>query len=346
MPAKIIDDLQLIELNANGYSDKDISELMEVNINSIRSRRIKLNLNPNRAKFIDRELFMLLYNQNFSDREICERTNKSFKSIQSYRLRLGLTPNKKNIDKMVIKDDGELIKLFNLGYSISEISEILKLNKITVGIHLRKIGLKASVRNRMMKIEPSEREKSIMIGTLLGDASMQKSGLITMSHSIKQLQYIEFKRELLKNISCSKIKYSERKDKRTEKVYFNVRFIIRSTEFGKNIFKHLYKGKKVISKEVLEYYNEEAMALHFMDDGCVCKPFKVKYHFFATDGFDYDSVNLLKNHMKEKFNLKARIQTIGKNRNHYQLCIVGKESNKNFENIIKPYCTESMYYKV
>lgn len=346
MPAKIIDDLQLIELNANGYSDKDISELMEVNINSIRSRRIKLNLNPNRSKFIDRELFMLLYSQNFSDREICERTNKSFKSIQAYRLRLGLTPNKKNIDKMVIKDKSKLIELFNLGYSVIQMSEILEVNKFTIIGNLKKLNLSILQRNKAMKIEPSEREKSIMIGTLLGDASMRKSGLITMSHSIKQLQYIEFKRELLKNISCSEIKYSERKDKRTERVYFSSMFIIRSTKFGRYIFDHLYKDKKIISKEVLKYYNEEAMALHFMDDGCVCKPFKVKYHFFATDGFDYDSVNLLKIHMKEKFNLKTRIQIIGKNKNHYQLCIVGKESNKNFENIIKPYCTESMYYKI
>jgi len=346
MPKKIINDLQLIGLNANGYSDKDISELMGINRSSISSRRIMLNLKPNRAKLIDHELFMLFYNQNFSDREICEKTNKSFKSIQAYRLSLGLTPNKKNIDKMVIKDKGELIKLFNLGYSIKKIAEILKLNKITVGINLRKLGLKASIRNKTMKIEPSEREKSIMIGTLLGDASMQKSGLITLSHSIKQLEYIEFKRNLLKNISCSEIKYSERKDKRTERIYFISSFIIRSTEFGKSIFNYLYNDKKIISKEILKYYNEEAMAIHFMDDGCMAKPHNVKYHFFATNAFDYNSVSLLKEHMKEKFNLNTRIQIVGKNKDQYELCIVGKESNKNFENIIKPYCIESMYYKI
>lgn len=346
MPKKIIDDLQLIDLNANGYSDKDISELMGVNYTSLQSRRNKLNLKPNRAKLIDYDLFILLYNQNLSDREICERTNKTFKSIQAYRLRLGLAPNKKNIDKMVVKDKSKLIELFNLGYSAKEMSEILNISKFTIVSNLIKLNLKLSVRNKNSIIEPSEREKSILIGTLLGDASMQKSGLVTMSHSIKQLEYLEFKRNLLKNISCSEIKYNERHDKRTQKTYFSNSFIVRSTAFGKKIFNHLYKEKKVISKEVLEYYNEEAMAMHFMDDGCMSMPFRVKYHYFATDGFDYNSVNLLKIHIKERFNLDSRIQIVGKNRDHHQLCIVGKESNKNFEDIIKPYCTESMYYKV
>lgn len=225
-------------------------------------------------------------------------------------------------------------------------SEILGVNKNTLGINLRKFGLMVSVRDRSMRIEPSERQKSIIVGTLLGDSSMQKSGVIILTHSTKQLEYLEHKRFLLKNMSCSKIKHSERKDKRTNKVYFYSSFIVRGTKFAKEIFEHLYQDKKIISKKILEYYNEEAMAMHFMDDGCVAKPYNTKYHFFATNAFSYDSVCLLKEHIKEKFNLDSRIQIIGKNRDQYELCIAGKESNKRFEDIIKPYCIESMYYKI
>ncbi len=114
----------------------------------------------------------------------------------------------------------------------------------------------------------------------------------------------------------------------------------------KKLRNRLYVPKKIITENILKYYNAQAMAIHYMDDGTMSHPHNVKYHSFATDGFDLDSINLLKNHIEKTFNLKCRLSIVGINRDKYQLFISGKESNLLFEKIIKPYCCKSMYYKL
>lgn len=295
---------------------------------------------------INYEEFIKLYNENYNDKEISEILNVKFDTLQAYRLRKKLSPNRKNEDKFILKDKTLLIDLFNQGYSKKEISEILNINFNTLTSYLQKLDLKILNRNKTLRKTPSDEQLSIIVGALLGDSSISKKGEINFTHSLKQLEYLNFKYELLKDLDLSENKTYSRYDKRVNKYYHCSTFRIKSLDLFKKWRNSLYTPKKIITVDILKYYNAQAMAIHYMDDGTMCNPYKVKYHSFATDGFDLNSINLLKNHIEKEFNLKCRLSIVGVNRDKYQLVIRGKESNLLFEKIIKPYCCKSMYYKL
>ncbi len=295
---------------------------------------------------INYEEFIKLYNENYNDKEISEILNVKFDTLQAYRLRKNLSPNRKNEDKFILKDNAILIDLFNQGYSKKEISEILNMNFNTLTSYLQRLNLKILNRNKILRKNPSDEQLSIIVGALLGDSSISKKGELNFTHSLKQLEYLNFKYELLKDLDLSENKTHSRYDKRVNKYYHYSTFRIKPLNIFKEWRNSLYIPKKIITTDILKYYNAQAMAIHYMDDGTMCSPYKVKYHSFATDGFDLDSINLLKNHIEKEFNLKCRLSITGVNRDKYQLFISGKESNLLFEEIIKPYCCKSMYYKL
>lgn len=295
---------------------------------------------------INYEEFIKLYNENYNDKEISEILNVKFDTLQAYRLRKKLPPNRKNEDKFILKDKTILIDLFNQGYSKKEISEILNINFNTLSNYLQKLNLNILNRNKTLKKNPSNEQLSIIVGALLGDSSISKNGEINFTHSLKQLEYLNFKYNLLKDLDLSENKSYSRYDKRVNRYYHYSTFRIKSLNLFKEWRNSLYTPKKIITTDILKYYNAQAMAIHYMDDGTMSSPYKVKYHSFATDGFDIDSINLLKDHIEKEFNLKCRLSIVGVNRNKYQLVISGKESNLLFEKIIKPYCCKSMYYKL
>jgi DNA-binding CsgD family transcriptional regulator len=292
------------------------------------------------------EKFITLYNENYNDKEISEILKINYKTIQSYRLYRKLPPNRKNEDKFIIKDPDQIINLFNNGYSKQEMCEILNIKPNTLTGYLRRLKLNILERNKNLRKEITGSNLNIIIGALLGDSAISKNGEINFTHSLKQLEYLNFKYELLKDLDLSNNKISTRYDKRTNKYYHSSSFRIKPTKLSKELRKSLYIPKKIITKEILEYYNIQSMAIHYMDDGTMIKPYHVKYHFFATDGFDLSSIELLKTHIEDNFNLKCKIRKVGINNDKYQLYISGKESNLRFENLIKPYCCESMYYKI
>ena len=295
---------------------------------------------------INYEEFIKLYNENYNDKEISEILDVRFETLQAYRLRKELSPNRKNEDKFILKDTTELINLFNQGYSKKEISEILNMNFNTLTSYLKKLNLKIRNRDELSKKNPSDEQLNIIVGALLGDSSISKNGEINFTHSLKQLEYLNFKYDLLKDLDLSENKSYSRYDKRVNRYYHYSTFRIKSLNIFKKWRNFLYIPKKIITKDILKYYNAQAMAIHYMDDGTMSNPHKVKYHSFATDGFDLDSINLLKNHIEKEFNLKCRLSIAGANRDKYQIFISGKESNLLFEKIIKPYCCKSMYYKL
>lgn len=295
---------------------------------------------------INYDEFIKLYNENYNDKEIAEILNVKFDTLQAYRLRKKLSPNRKNEDKFIIKDKQVLIDLFNQGYSKKEISEILNIKFNTLSSYFQKLHLDVRNRNITLRKKPSNKHLSIIVGALLGDSSISKNGEINFTHSLKQLEYLNFKYELLKDLDLSENKSYSRYDKRVNRYYHYSTFRIKSLTIFKEWRNSLYIPKKIITEDILKYYNAQAMAIHYMDDGTMSNPYNVKYHSFATDGFDLNSINLLKNHIEKEFNLKCRLSITGINRDKYQLFISGKKSNLLFEKIIKPYCCKSMYYKL
>lgn len=130
----------------------------------------------------------------------------------------------------------------------------------------------------------TEKDKSILIGLLLGDGYIDEKGRIQIEHGEKQKEYCIYKAKLLHSVCGGKdIKVHEYirnrsilKDKKQfkESTFTTYSFKKQSQSFIP-IRQLLYNEnkKKYISKEIIKYLTPEAIALWWMDDGCLTKKY-------------------------------------------------------------------------
>ena len=126
----------------------------------------------------------------------------------------------------------------------------------------------------------TEKDKSILIGLLLGDGYIDDKGRIYVEHGEKQKEYCIYKAKLLHSVCGGKdVKVHEYvrnhsilKDKKQfkESTFVTYSFKKQSQSFIP-IRQILYDSnrKKHISEEILPYLTVEAIALWWMDDGCL-----------------------------------------------------------------------------
>lgn len=130
----------------------------------------------------------------------------------------------------------------------------------------------------------TEKDKSILIGLLLGDGYIDDKGRIYIEHGEKQKEYCIYKAKLLHSVCGGKdIKVHEYVRKRSilkdkkqfkENTFITYSFKKQSQSFI-SIRQILYdeNRKKCISEEILQYLTPEVIALWWMDDGCLTKKY-------------------------------------------------------------------------
>lgn len=119
--------------------------------------------------------------------------------------------------------------------------------------------------------ELTPRQHSIILGTLLGDASMQDAGnsaRMVLEHSDNQCDWIHWKYNELLSLFKNKPRYRERYDKRTKKIYKGWTAHSRSHPLLTDYRKKLFNGSvKAVTTEVLDNVDDLALAVWFCDDG-------------------------------------------------------------------------------
>lgn len=130
----------------------------------------------------------------------------------------------------------------------------------------------------------TEKDKSILIGLLLGDGYIDEKGRIYVEHGEKQKDYCVYKAKLLHSVCGGKdIKVHEYirkrsilKDKKQfkEDTFITYKFRKQSQSFIliRNLLYNEDK-KKYISEKILQYITPEVIALWWMDDGCLTKKY-------------------------------------------------------------------------
>lgn len=187
-----------------------------------------------------------------------------------------------------------------------------------------------------------------LMGTLLGDGWLTKSSEFSytggIAHSIKQLDYLKYKVEILKpiitnnGVSKKKTKYQVLNGKEI----FPSEVFIAKFKASPDLYRlHsiLYKnGKKVITDEFLKYFNEMSLALFYFDDGYKQhKNGQTRAYQIVNYDLDYNSRVKFKEHL-EKMNLNCTIQTNAFN--------FGKNSREKFREIIEKYAVDCVKYKI
>lgn len=233
-------------------------------------------------------------------------------------------------------------ELFNAGLSDYKIAKELGMNHASVFQYRKKHGyIRDSLKeNQPINIAPKEME--IIIGTVLGDATLRrtnKNAFYVVSHSAKQKEYCKFITDELSALG-SKFYHSKRitPDERTGKLYESYICRLPANPALNYIYEKFYpNGKKIIPNDIWfsYYFTERALAFLYMDDGN-----KTTHGYaIATMCFTEEDILEFRKLLFNKFNLETSMFS------DHRIYIKAK-SAEHFKNIVAPYMHETMMYKL
>jgi hypothetical protein len=201
------------------------------------------------------------------------------------------------------------------------------------------------IENYKARLKLSAEQKEILIGILLGDATLQSQNKgrtyrLMIEHSIKQRAYVEhlyhnFKEWVLTPPSLKKVVRFE------GKLYTTLLFSTLSTRSLRFYAHQFYKDNhKMVPRLIERWLTPKALAYWFMDDGSI-KSKESKGAILNTQGYFKEEVVRLVKVLKKRFDLQAKLR---RQKEGYQIYISGK-SYETLRNLIFPFILPEMRYK-
>lgn len=193
----------------------------------------------------------------------------------------------------------------------------------------------------------NSRKKAILIGMILGDAYLQKTGeknaRIRLEHSEKQKDYLEWKGMQFPEFFQGKPSQLTRFNPVYKKEYKYIRWQSNaSPEIGK--FRQIFyqNGQKIIPEELSKLLTLPlSLAIWFMDDGYFYPRDKMAY-IYLPKYTQEESERLLKV-LKSNFSLEVKLKI--KKGGNLVLVFTVLETKKLIL-LIKPFIIPSMIYKI
>ena len=198
-------------------------------------------------------------------------------------------------------------------------------------------------------ISLSQEEQSVILGGLLGDASLAKKNIIAFRHSTKQKEYVLWKHDLLKNIS-GEVKFCN--VKAAGNIYEQIGFTVTSLKGKLNQFYAELRKittndgvRKVVTPQWLSKLTPLSLAVWWMDDGCLSVHKGNRYDKLCTHGFSLRENGLLKQYLFETWGIDVDIKI---EKQKYYFLRFNVSALKKLISIIYPYVIQipSMLYKV
>jgi hypothetical protein len=232
-----------------------------------------------------------------------------------------------------LRTNRDLLK-FSQAYNVNELSARELYMKV------KKWNLKIQENPRLLI---SDEEHDLIIGSLLGDASIrqrEKNSCFRFSHSIKQREYSKWKKDILNNFNISEFREVKRKIKDS---FIHALDFATKTHPTFNYYRNLFykEARKTITKEILEKVTPRSLAIWICDDGSY--EIKQGYIILCTNSYNIDEHRLMKEFFNKRFDLDP---TIGFRDGKYYYLRFKQEDSKKLIEIIKPFIPKSMKYKV
>lgn len=280
-----------------------------------------------------------LHAEGKNDSEIALELNVKRQTVFYHRNKLGLNSNfsYESFRKM---DYERVEKLVKENKTDKEIAEIVGVKPISIYFFRKRnnIERKNLLLNEAKEI--TDRQLSLIKGSLLGDASLRKTNVnpyFICEHGIKQLNYCKWKHKELKSLG-SKFAIRQRKtvDSRTGIYYKSAVCTLSSNPNLLPIYNNLYiNGVKTITEEFLKGFNDLSLAVMFMDDG-----YKIgKTVGISTCCFSEKELSIFNDYVSKEFGIVFNI--VGNN----YLYLPTNQYTK-FESIILPYMQKELLYKL
>lgn len=196
--------------------------------------------------------------------------------------------------------------------------------------------------------------KDMLIGVLLGDAHIGRTGLnkafISFEQSNKKSEYLNYLYKLTKEgglpLMEDGIKEYTREDNRFNNINKSLYFRTQSLEELKPLADLFLneEGKKIIPSNIGDHLTEKSLAFWIMDDGQQVKRGGLT---LCTDNYKHEE-EILRNVLKENFNLNSSIHNKKSNNNDsvYERIYLSKQSFENLKPSLIPHMHETMLYKI
>jgi transposase len=192
----------------------------------------------------------------------------------------------------------------------------------------------------------NKKQRSLIIGTLLGDSSMThgKSKRISMSHCEKQLDYLKWKKEILGDFAPKIIE--NEKWKWNSKMYSL--YSICHQDFNPIHDLFYVNNKKVIKPKLANFMDALALAVWFMDDGSSKKnKHGITYcSKISTEGFTEKENKILQDIIFVRFNIRCKVCEYNSRGKKYNYLSFNKKNSIKLTKIIEPYVVDCMKYKL
>lgn len=157
-----------------------------------------------------------------------------------------------------------LVRLWDQGFSAAEIATQTELPEGTVRRYLVQAGLRGTNYNWFKRFTLEQR--SVLIGTLLGDGHVDSRPRLRWAHCLEQVPYLLWKARVFGSLFQ---KLTPREERNTAG---SVSYALTSRQHPVfSEFRSLFylNGKKQVSVKILSEVNDLALAVWWMDDGTV-----------------------------------------------------------------------------
>lgn len=200
------------------------------------------------------------------------------------------------------------------------------------------------------KIEEDNRLKQFMIGSMLGDGSIPKKDKnakhyrITLGHGAKQLKYLEWKVNILKEYELStgvitKVIAKSDRYKSGECISYHMKG--RNNPYFTEYRYKFYQENRKTLPDLVNEIDSFGLAIWYMDDGYITldKARNKKFYRIATDSFIKEELDKLVLIFKNKFDIKVTI-------NYNRELRISEQDNDKFLKLIFSYILPDFYYKL
>jgi len=196
--------------------------------------------------------------------------------------------------------------------------------------------------------------KDFLIGTLLGDAHIGRTGLnkafISFEQSSKKIEYLNYLFNITKEgeipLMEDAIKEYVREDSRYKTTNKSLYFRTQSLESLKpmaDLFLDT-EGKKIIPNNIADHLTPRSLAFWIMDDGQQVKRGGLT---LCTDSYNSNEINILREALKIKFNLETSIHNKkGNDETIYERIYIKKDGFENIKPSLIQHMHDSMLYKI
>jgi recombination protein RecA len=194
--------------------------------------------------------------------------------------------------------------------------------------------------SRSFDVDLSPNQESVLIGTLLGDASLAMHGhhaRLHVKHKAAHRRLAEFKWKVFEDFTSMPLHEFDQRLGR--KRYPCVQFVTRTSPVFTTWRRRFYRdGRKRVPNDINMLLTPLAIAVWFMDDGSAdhCGV------TIQTHSFDQNEVERLSRALLEGFDIVA---TMRANKGRWIL-YVGKRELPRFRSLVQPFVLEDLEYKL